>query len=250
MNTASKTPPIWTERTRQLLGDERVDTYSRCHILVVGLGGVGGIATEMLVRAGIGKLTIVDADIIQASNINRQIVATTSQLGRPKARVLAERLLDINPALDLEVIEEFLQDDNMTELLQRSRYDFVVDAIDSLSPKVHLIRLCRELSLPIISSMGAGAKRNPALVCQSDLSKSFNCNLARTLRKRLRKLGITKGIPVVYSSELPDDKAIIEVTGERCKRSTAGTISYMPAIFGIHIASYVLEHIQAPQEAS
>lgn len=239
--------PIWSERTRQLLGDERVDEYAKCHILVVGLGGVGGIATEMLVRAGIGHLTIVDADIIQASNINRQIVATTSQINRPKATALAERLRDINPEVKLEVVEEFLQDDNMTELLSRHPYDFVVDAIDSLSPKVHLIRLCRERGLSIISSMGAGAKRNPALVQQADLSRSYNCNLARALRKRLRKLGISKGIPVVFSSELANDEAIVEVTGERCKRSTAGTISYMPATFGIHIASYVLEHIHAKE---
>lgn len=237
--------PNWSERTRQLLGDERVNEYAKCHVLVVGLGGVGGVATEMLVRAGIGRLTIVDADIIQASNINRQIVATSSQIGRPKATVLAERLRDINPELELEVVEEFLQDDNMVELTSRHRYDFVVDAIDSLSPKVHLIRLCRENGLDIVSSMGAGAKRNPALVQQSDLSRSYNCNLARALRKRLRKLGISKGVPVVFSSELADDDAIVEVTGERCKRSTAGTISYMPATFGIHIASYVLEHIHA-----
>lgn len=235
--------PTWQERTIQLLGEERVRTYRDCHVLVVGLGGVGGVATEMLARAGIGKLTIVDADTIQPSNINRQIVATHSQIGRAKASVLAERLRDINPDIELEVVEEFLQDDNMQELLARSRYDYVVDAIDSLSPKVHLIRLAREYGLPIVSSMGAGAKRNPALVQQGDLSRSYNCNLARALRKRLRKYGISKGVPVVFSSELADDEAIVEVSGERCKRSTAGTISYMPAVFGIHIASYVLEHI-------
>ncbi len=237
--------PAWQERTVQLLGEERVRTYQESHVLVVGLGGVGGIATEMLVRAGIGRLTIVDADIIQPSNINRQIVATHQVLGASKASVLAERLRSINPELEIEVVEEFLQDDNMVELLGRHRYDFVVDAIDSLSPKVHLIRLCRELNYPIVSSMGAGAKRNPALVQQADLSRSFNCNLARALRKRLRKLGITKGLPVVFSSELADDEAIVEVSGERCKRSTAGTISYMPAIFGIYIANYVLEHIES-----
>lgn len=237
--------PSWKERTCQLLGQERVREYADCHVLVVGLGGVGGIATEMLARAGIGRLTIVDADIIQPSNINRQIVATSSQVGRLKAEVLAERLKDINPDIEVEVVAEFLQDDNMVELLNRHAYDFVVDAIDSLSPKVHLIRLSHERKLPIVSSMGAGAKRNPALVQIGDLARSYNCNLARALRKRLRKLGITKGVPVVFSSELADDEAIVAVEGERCKRSTAGTISYMPATFGIHIASYVLEHIRA-----
>lgn len=235
----------WSERTRLLLGDERVEEYRRCHVLLVGLGGVGGFTAEMLVRAGIGKLTLVDADIVQPSNINRQIVATTSQIHRPKASVLAERLKDINPEVELEVVEEFLQDDNMVELLHRHEYDFVIDAIDSLSPKVHLIRLAVERKLPLISSMGAGAKRNPALVQQADISKSFNCSLARALRKRLRKLGLHKNIPVVFSAELPDENAVLEITGERCKRSTAGTISYMPAIFGIYISAYVLERIQS-----
>lgn len=236
--------PDWCERTRQLLGQERLQEYSQCHVLVVGLGGVGGITAEMLVRAGIGRLTIVDADIVQPSNINRQIIATTSQIGRPKALALAERLRDINPDVVLDVRQEFLQDDNMQMLLQGQVYDFVVDAIDSLSPKVHLIRLCREQGFPLISSMGAGAKHRVDLVQISDLSRSYNCHLARALRKRLRKLGISKGIPVVFSSELPDDDAIVEVRGERCKRSTAGTISYMPAIFGIYMSSYVLEHIR------
>lgn len=234
----------WTERTRLLLGDERVDAYHNSHVLVVGLGGVGGITAEMLVRAGIGRLTIVDADIIQPSNLNRQIVSTTSKLYQSKASVLHDRLKDINPDVQIEVIEEFLKDDNMVELIQRHTYDFVVDAIDSLSPKVHLIRLAKEYKLPIISSMGAGAKRNPALVAQADLSKSYNCALARALRKRLRKLGISKDLPVVFSSELPDESAVIEISGEQCKRSTAGTISYMPAIFGIYLSSYVLEHIK------
>lgn len=234
----------WTERTRLLLGDERVDAYHNSHVLVVGLGGVGGITAEMLVRAGIGRLTIVDADIIQPSNLNRQIVSTTSKLYQSKASVLHDRLKDINPDVQIEVIEEFLKDDNMVELIQHHAYDFVVDAIDSLSPKVHLIRLAKEYKLPIISSMGAGAKRNPALVAQADLSKSYNCALARALRKRLRKLGISKDLPVVFSSELPDERAVIEISGEQCKRSTAGTISYMPAIFGIYLSAYVLEHIK------
>ena len=234
----------WTERTRLLLGDERVNAYHNSHVLVVGLGGVGGITAEMLVRAGIGRLTIVDADIIQLSNLNRQIVSTSSKLYQSKASVLLDRLKDINPDVQIEVIEEFLKDDNMVELIQRHAYDFVVDAIDSLSPKVHLIRLAKEYKLPIISSMGAGAKRNPALVAQADLSKSYNCALARALRKRLRKLGISKDLPVVFSSELPDERAVIEISGEQCKRSTAGTISYMPAIFGIYLSAYVLEHIK------
>ena len=236
---------VWTERTRLLLGDERVEELRACHVLLVGLGGVGGMAAEMLVRGGIGRMTIVDADTIQPSNLNRQIVATQSHLGEAKAFVLAERLRDINPDLELEVIQEFLRDDSMVELLARHPYDFVVDAIDSLSPKVHLIALARQNDLPIISSMGAGAKSDPSLIHQADLSRSYNCALARALRKRLRKLGITRGVPVVFSSELPDEEAILEIQGEPCKRSTAGTISYMPALFGCQLAAYVLRHITA-----
>lgn len=233
----------WTERSRLLWGDERIDELSKAHVLLVGLGGVGGMTAELLVRGGIGKLTIVDADTIQPSNINRQLVATHSHIGEPKAQVLAARLLDINPQLQLEVIQDFLKDENMVELLDRHAYDFVVDAIDSLSPKVYLIALCEQRGLAIVSSMGAGAKSDPTQIHQSDLSKSYNCALARSLRKRLRKLGITRGVPVVFSSELPDEEAVIEIQGEQCKRSTAGTISYMPALFGCQLAAYVLRHL-------
>lgn len=238
----------WCERTELLLGTERLEELRQAHVLVVGLGGVGGMAAEMLVRGGIGRLTIVDADTVQPSNINRQIVALTSTLGRAKASVLAERLRDINPEVELRVIEEFMQDDNMVDLL-RTPYDFVVDAIDSLSPKVYLIKLSLERGLPIVSSMGAGAKSDPSAIKVADLSRSHNCHLARMLRKRLRKIGITRGIPVVFSSELPDEAAIIEITGERCKKSTAGTISYMPALFGCHLAAYVLRHVKGTATA-
>ncbi len=234
----------WCERTELLYGAERVAEFREAHVLVVGLGGVGGYAAEMLARAGVGKLTIVDADRVQPSNINRQLVALHSTIGEPKASALARRLRDINPAIELEVIEEFLKDDNMIELLDRGGYDFVIDAIDSLSPKVYLIALSVERNLPIISSMGAGAKQDASSVQVADISKSYNCNLARALRKRLRKLGVKKGVPVVFSSELRDDSAVIEISGEQCKRSTAGTVPYMPAIFGCHLSAYVIQNIK------
>lgn len=236
----------WMERTRLLFGDERQRELCQCHVLIVGLGGVGGMAAELIARAGIGRMTIVDADIVQPSNINRQLVATFDSIGRPKASVLAERLRSINPALELEVVEAFLKDEKMTEVLDRHRYDYVVDAIDSLTPKVHLIAQALERGLPIISSMGAGAKSDPSQIHQADLSKSYSCALARALRKRLRKLGIHEGLPVVFSTELPDPKAVIEITGEQCKRSTAGTVSYMPALFGCQLAAYVIRHLQHP----
>lgn len=237
------TTSSWKERTEQLLGRQRVEELARKHVLIVGLGGVGGMAAEMLARGGIGRMTIVDADIVQPSNINRQIVALHSVINQPKAEVLARRLRDINSDLELEVVSEFVHDDNLVELLERAKYDFVVDAIDSLSPKVYLISLSLKLGLKIISSMGAGAKQDPSSIQVSDLSKSYNCHLARALRKRLRKLGIKRGVPVVFSSELPQEDAIVEVIGERNKKSTAGTISYMPAMFGCHLAAYVLRYI-------
>lgn len=237
------TTSSWKERTEQLLGRQRVEELARKHVLIVGLGGVGGMAAEMLARGGIGRMTIVDADIVQPSNINRQIVALHSVINQPKAEVLARRLRDINSDLELEVVSEFVHDDNLVELLERAKYDFVVDAIDSLSPKVYLISLSLKLGLKIISSMGAGAKQDPISIQVSDLSKSYNCHLARALRKRLRKLGIKRGVPVVFSSELPQEDAIVEVIGERNKKSTAGTISYMPAMFGCHLAAYVLRYI-------
>lgn len=246
MSQTTLTPQPWMERTRLLFGDERQRELMHCHVLIVGLGGVGGMAAEMIARAGIGRMTIVDADIVQPSNINRQLVATAETIGRAKASVLSERLRAINPDLEIEVLEAFLKDENMTELLDRHRYDYVVDAIDSLTPKVHLIAQSMERGLPIISSMGAGAKSDPSQIHQADLSKSYSCALARALRKRLRKLGIHKGLPVVFSTELPDPEAVIEITGERCKRSTAGTVSYMPALFGCHLAAYVIRHLSHP----
>lgn len=236
-------PSNWCQRTALLWGEARLQELQRAHVLVVGLGGVGGYAAEMLARSGIGRMTIVDADIVQPSNINRQLVALHSTIGRPKAEALAERLYDINPDLKLEVVAEFLKDDNMVELLKRTRYDFVIDAIDSLSPKVYLIALTLRHGYPIVSSMGAGAKSDPTQVQVADINRSYNCALARALRKRLRKMGIQRGVPVVFSSELPDEEAVVEISGERCKRSTAGTVSYMPALFGCHLAAYVLKHL-------
>lgn len=244
MQKEEQQKPSWRERTQLLLGQERVARLGAAHVLIVGLGGVGGYCAEILARSGVGRLTIVDADIVQPSNINRQLVALHSTIGRPKASTLAERLRDINPEIQLEVVEEFLKDDNMVELLARHKYDYVVDAIDSLSPKVYLIALTLQHGYPIISSMGAGAKSDPSSVQVADLSRSYNCALARALRKRLRKLDVRRGLPVVFSSELPQEEAVVEISGERCKRSTAGTIAYMPALFGCHLAAYVLRHLE------
>ena len=233
----------WNIRTELLFGKERMDRLAECHVLVVGLGGVGAYAAEQLCRAGIGRMTIVDADRVGESNLNRQLPALHSTLGRPKAEVVAERLRDITPELRLTVLNEFLRDERTEQLLIEGHFDYVVDAIDSLSPKVFLLHFAYTHQIPIVSSMGAGAKVDPAQVRIADISKSINCTLARAVRKRLHALGVRKGIPVVFSTEFANMNAVIEVNDEQNKRTTAGTVSYMPAIFGCYLASHVLRNI-------
>ena len=233
----------WNTRTELLYGTERMARLAECHVLVVGLGGVGAYAAEQLCRAGVGRMTIVDADCVNESNLNRQLPALHSTLGQPKAEVMAERLLDINPALRLTVLNEFLRDERTEELLTQGHFDYVVDAIDSLSPKVFLLHCAYTHQIPIVSSMGAGAKTDPSQVRIADISKSINCTLARAVRKRLHALGIRKGIPVVFSTEFADMNAVIEVENESNKRTTAGTVAYMPAIFGCYLAAHVLKNM-------
>lgn len=233
----------WNTRTELLLGADRMERLAHSHVLVVGLGGVGAYAAEQICRAGIGRMTIVDADIVNESNINRQLPALHSTLGMPKAEVVARRLLDINPELELTVLNEFLRDERTEEILSEATYDFIVDAIDSLSPKVYLLFHAYNRKIPIVSSMGAGAKTDPSQVRIADISKTSNCALAKAVRKRLRGMGISKGIPAVFSTEMANPDAIIEIDNEQCKRSTAGTVSYMPAIFGCYLASYVINQL-------
>ena len=233
----------WNTRTELLLGAERMEYLSHCHVLVVGLGGVGAYAAEQICRAGIGHMTIVDADTVNESNINRQLPALHSTLGMQKAEVVGRRLLDINPRIKLTIHNEFLRDERTDEVLSSQKYDFIVDAIDSLSPKVYLLAYANKHDIPIVSSMGAGAKLDPSQVKIADISKSYNCTLARAVRKRLHHLGVNKGIPVVFSTEFADPDAIVEVENEQCKRTTTGTVAYMPAIFGCYLASYVIRNI-------
>ena len=229
----------WLERTELLLGKETIARLAHKHVLVVGLGGVGAYAAEMIARAGVGRMTIVDGDTVSISNINRQLPALHSQVGRPKTEVMAERLRDINPKIELTVINEFIKDERMVQLLD-NKYDYVVDAIDTLSPKVFLICHSVRLGLKIISSMGSGGKTDPAKLQIADISKTYNCKLARAVRKRLHRKGIDKGVTVVFSTELTDNAAVVEVDDEENKKSTVGTISYMPALFGIYCASKVI----------
>lgn len=234
----------WQTRTELLIGKENVKHLNSKHVLVAGLGGVGAMAAEQLCRAGIGKLTIVDGDTVHSTNRNRQLPALLSTEGKEKVLVMQQRLLDINPHVSLEVINEYIKDQRMIDILERG-YDYVVDAIDTLSPKVYLLFHSHRLGLPVVSSMGAGGKFDPGLVQVADLDDSYNCKLAYYMRKRLHKLGIWKGIKVVFSPEVVSRKSVQLAEGELNKKSTVGTISYMPAIFGCFCAATVLQDLLA-----
>lgn len=233
----------WLERTLLLMGEEKVERLRNAHVLIVGVGGVGAYAAEMICRAGIGKMTIIDGDVVNISNINRQLVARHSTVGMKKVDILAKRLLDINPGLQLEAHHLFLHDEITDELLDSNKFDFIVDAIDTLSPKVHLIAAAKKRKIKIVSSMGAGARIDPTQVKFADLSDTRECTLAKAVRKRLAKMGIRKGVPVVFSTEAPDRKAVLLTEAERNKKSTVGTISYMPPVFGCFLASYVIRKL-------
>lgn len=232
----------WLERTELLLGPEKLAKLKQANVLVVGLGGVGAYAAEQLCRAGIGKMTIVDADVVEHSNRNRQLPALISNVGKPKAEILAGRFLDINPELQLIVVNDYIRDEKTIELLKSQPFDYVVDAIDTLSPKVFLIYHSLQLGLKVVSSMGAGGKLDPQKVEAADISKSYNCKLAKMLRKRLSRMGIKKGVKVVFSSEEVDENAVRLEEGEN-KKSTVGTISYMPPLFGCFVSSVVIRDL-------
>ena len=232
----------WTERTELLLGEEKLNILRNAHVLVVGLGGVGAYAAEMLARAGVGRMTIADADVVGESNINRQLLALTSTVGRNKSDVMAERLRDINPEIELTVITEYIRDEKTYELLDVAKYDYVVDCIDTLSPKANLIMAALERGMKVVSSMGAGAKTDPTKVEIKDIGKSHHCPLAHMLRKRLHKVGIRSGFYAVFSPEPVREGAMI-IAEETNKKSNVGTISYIPAVFGCTCASVVVRDL-------
>ncbi len=235
--------PYWLSRTQLLLGDEKTERLMQKNVLVVGLGGVGGICAEMIARAGVGRMTIVDADTVDLSNCNRQIPALHSKAGELKAEVLAERIRDINPNIELTVWPEYIREERTVQLLEEGKFDYAVDCIDTLSPKVFFIKGCLDRNIPIVSSLGAGGKVDPSKVVVTDISKTYQCNLARYVRKYLHKLGIYKGLKVVFSAEEVDQSKIIETEKAYPKKSIIGTISYMPAIFGCMAASVVIRDL-------
>ena len=240
--------PYWMSRTQLMLGDEPIDRLMSKNVLVVGLGGVGGICAEMIARAGVGKMTIIDADTVDLSNTNRQIPALHSTAGKLKTDVMAERIKDINPLIDLTILSVYIKEDETRKILDEGNFDYAVDCIDTLSPKVYFIKACIDRKIPIVSSLGAGGKLDPSKVMITDISKTYECNLARYVRKKLHALGIQKGLTVVFSPEKVDQSKIIETEKAFPKKSIIGTISYMPAIFGCTVASVVIRGLMGMEK--
>jgi len=229
----------WLERTTLLLGEQKLQLLRQANVLVVGLGGVGAYAAEMIARAGVGRMTIADADVVSESNINRQLIALHSTIGKEKSELMAERLRDINPDIELTVVNRFIKDDETDTLLDSAEFDYIVDAIDTLSPKLALIKGALDRNIPLVSSMGAGAKTDPTKMEICDIAKTHHCPLAHMLRKRLHKIGIRTGFQAVFSPEPVREGAMI-LCEEQNKKSNTGTISYIPTLFGIGCASVVI----------
>ncbi len=234
----------WKERTVLLLGSEAVERLAQSRVLIAGVGGVGAYAAEMVCRAGVGHITVVDADCVALSNINRQLPATTSTVGKKKAELVAARLRDINPSLELSAIDVFLDQENIPALLEEGGFDFIIDAIDTIKPKVTLICEALKRHINIVSSMGAGAKTDITKIRFANIWDTFNCGLSRAVRQALKKQHMrSRKLPVVFSEETPNMNAVKAVEGERNKKTTAGTVAYMPATFGCFLAEYVITHI-------
>lgn len=235
-------PPHWLQRTELLVGQEALEKLKNLHVLVIGLGGVGSFAAEFLARAGVGRMTIVDGDTVDLTNTNRQLPALHSTVGKPKTTVMAERMLDINPGLDLTVREEFLTPNSVKELITPD-FDYVFDCIDSVQPKQYVIVACKQKGVRVVSSMGAGGRIDPAKVQVADISETFNCPFAQQVRKGLKRKGVRRGVTVVFSSERVDRSTCMLTEGNRFKKSFYGTISYIPALFGLHMASVVVQDV-------
>lgn len=238
----------WLQRSELLIKNEGIEKLKNANVLVVGLGGVGSFAAEFLARAGVGNLTIVDGDTVDITNVNRQLPALHSTVGKNKVEVVAERILDINPEVQLVPINEFLSPERMDEMLENNTFDYVLDCIDSVSPKLALIKACRRRKIKIVSSMGAGGKMDPSKVMVRDLSKTNNCYLAKQIRKRLKKEGITKGFRCVFSTEIQNEDSLKLTDGSNFKKSFYGTISYMPALFGLNAAAEVINYLVKSQK--
>ncbi|MEM0577660.1 tRNA threonylcarbamoyladenosine dehydratase [Flavobacterium polysaccharolyticum] len=231
----------WTERAELLFKAEGLQKLQNANVLVVGLGGVGSFAAEFLARAGVGNMTIVDGDVVDITNINRQLPALHSTVGQPKVTVVGDRLMDINPALNLTRVQEFLSPERALAIVTKD-YDYVLDCIDSVTPKLNLILSAKRNRVKIISSMGAGGKMLASKVKVTDISKTMNCYFSKTIRRRLKELKINK-LKVVFSSEIQDPNSLRMTDGSNFKKSFYGTNSYMPGLFGLHAAETVIRHL-------
>jgi tRNA threonylcarbamoyladenosine dehydratase len=236
------------ERTQILVGDEGVKNLQNSHILLAGLGGVGSFAAEALIRAGIGRLTLIDSDAVAPSNINRQLPATFETIGQQKVALVGQRLASINPDCQLTLHDTFLTPENIPDILDQAQPDWVIDAIDTLNCKINLIIESQIRSLHVASSMGAGSKLNPTMLQTGDVLDSSICPLARTVRNRLRRRNCQRGVLAVWSLEQPKPHLPPEKTIQGRPRAVNGTISYMPALFGLTIAGEVLRRIIDPEQ--
>src|SRR5690606_9009074 len=232
----------WLSRTEALIGREALEKLANSHVLVLGLGGVGSFAAEFIARAGVGKMTIIDGDTVDPSNRNRQLPALATNHGVAKAQIMKQRLLDINPQLDLTVYEEFVIPDRVEKLIAEQP-DYIVEAIDSITPKLFLIRQAYAAKIPFVSSMGAGGKVDPPKSKIADSSDTYKCKLAHHIRKQLRKHDIRKGVKGAFSTELPDKSSLLYTDGINYKKSAYGTMSYLPAVFGGAIASVAIRDL-------
>jgi tRNA A37 threonylcarbamoyladenosine dehydratase len=234
----------WLERSELLIGKEGREKLEKTHVLIVGLGGIGSFAGEFIARAGVGKITLIDGDSFDETNKNRQLTALDSTLGKNKALVLAERIRDINPTIELIVIQEFVEPNRVWEILKEDKPDYVMDCIDSVSPKIEWIVACIALKIKLVSHLGAGGKMDPSKVQVTSLERAYNCKLALQIKKRLKKKDITfKKVRAVFSSEIQDKSSLKMTDGSNYKKSFYGTISYMPALFGLMGAAEVIKYV-------
>ncbi|MFZ9240300.1 MAG: tRNA threonylcarbamoyladenosine dehydratase [Chitinophagaceae bacterium] len=232
----------WLSRTQLLIGEEKLKRLTAMHVMVVGLGGVGSYAAEFVARSGIGKMTIIDGDVVDPTNRNRQLPALATNHGQSKALIMAERLKSINPELELNVVRSFVHPEMVHEQLQQQP-DYIIDAIDSITPKITFLKQAIASKLRVVSSMGAGAKLDPTRLQVVDISKTYNCPFAQQIRKNLKTAGIYKGIKVVFSPEKPIKESLMLTDGKNFKKSAYGTISYLPAVFGAVAASVVIRDL-------
>ena len=227
-------------RTKLLLGTEKMDTLSNSHIMVFGVGGVGGYVVEALVRSGVGKISIIDNDTVNLSNLNRQIIALESTVGKLKVEVLKERILAINPNCTVNCYNEFITYDNIDNICFNG-VDYVVDAVDTITAKIAIISKCKELNIPVISSMGAGNRLDPLQIKIADINQTKNCPLAKTMRYEHKKREI-KNVKCVFSLELPIEP-IEKIVNPESGKVTIGSIAYMPSMFGLVITSEIIKDL-------